>query len=415
MPQPRPSPSPLSPLQSLDMNRNDQRQSRRPSQPGLQWIKKGATKPSDIARGEVFPWPYNPSAPPLSISSDNHSAAAASSSIERKHTRPTAFHDPRQSAGPVSSFSPSSCSSYGSYIGSHLYGNGKAAPSPSGWQQNSRAMFERSVPDVNDSSGSSRLASFSPGGGECSGKRLTPAPAMQRELSSRSNDGFLFQPEEECETHYTITSTSPNHHNNNHNENIPMYTPHDQPRGHRQQLTIVPPRPFSLFPLDHDTCNTTSRRGSRDKTTATTAAKATTAGLMLESPWKSPGWKVREEKSGGGRNRSGSLLGMSAIDTENGEIPGVCRSLSLSLSSDVWFANTVVWCSCHKDYQASTFQNDDSPRLQKHQLQPSSAPTPGHQMSRNPNMIHAHLPPNTTQRQKQRWKWMVFLGYTFIH
>ncbi|KAJ9124636.1 hypothetical protein QFC24_003003 [Naganishia onofrii] len=188
-------------------------------------------------------------------------------------------------------------------------------------------MFERSVPDENDSSGSSRLASFSPGGGECSGKRLTPAPAMQRELSSRSNDGFLFQPEEECETHYTTTSTSPKT-TNNHSENIPMYTPHDQPRGHRQQLTIVPPRPFSLFPLDHDTYNTTSRRGSRDKATATAAAKATTAGLMLESPWKSPGWKVREEKSGGGRNRSGSLLGMSAIDTENGEIPGLSQRLS---------------------------------------------------------------------------------------
>ncbi|KAJ9111229.1 hypothetical protein QFC22_006604 [Naganishia vaughanmartiniae] len=367
MPQPPPSSSPLSPLQNLDLNRNDHRQSRRPSQPGLQWIKKGATKPSDIARGDAFLWPYAPSAPPLSISSDNHSAAAASA-VGQKQTRPPAFHDSRQSNGPVSSFSPSSCSSYGSYIGSHLYGNGKAAKSPSGWQQNSKIMFERSVTDENDSSGSSRFA-FSPGEVDQSGKRLTPAPAMQRELSSRSNDGFLFQPEEDSEAFHLSTNANTSNINK---ENISMYTP-IEPRRQTQQFTIVSPRPFSLFPLDHDTANITSRRGSRDKTTT----KATTAGLTLESPWKSPGWKVREAKSGsGGRDRSGSVLGRSAVEPESNELPGSPPAVVRTTSSPN------VKKSRHETRPAFTKHNvsrkpemevDGLPRLHHHALHPQES------------------------------------------
>ncbi|KAJ9104105.1 hypothetical protein QFC19_004089 [Naganishia cerealis] len=287
---PQPPTSPLSPLQSLDLNRNDRR---RPSYPGPQWSKKG-TNPSDLIKAEGFP--YAPSAPLLSIEKD--SAAAA----RQMHVRPVPAHDIRH-PGP-SSFSPSSCSSYGSYIGSHLYG--KAAQTDWHPTQGGTNKFtpisgheRRNITDENDSSASSRLA-LSPS--QHVGTRLSPAaPSMQRQLSLRSNDGFLFQAEEDLD---------PTHSENN---TTALFTPVEPSRGAAHQFTIVP-RPFAMPLHDHEGNGAVMpRRDSREKTTTT---------LKLESPWKSPGWKLREEGRPGstGRDRSGSCLGMSQLE---GEVPAV--------------------------------------------------------------------------------------------
>lgn len=267
--------SPHSPLQSLDMNRRDHRRSR-----DSQWTRpQKGTSPTDILRTEAFP--YSPSAPPLSIDKGSSS-----------RVKPMMRCAPNQ-ASPAS-FSPSSASSYGSYIGSHLYGNPVAA----GWnvhQGSSRFVASRhGIPhNENESSISSRLASSSIDGST----RLTPAPAMQRQLSSRSNDGFLF-PAEDIDL--------------NHDPD-PMFTPDDSsaPPHH----TAIVPRPFPLHIHDEDT-GPVKRRESSEK-----------HGLALESPWKSPGWKLREKENMAAnrtRDRSGSVLGMTMVEEEDNEIPKAC-------------------------------------------------------------------------------------------
>jgi hypothetical protein len=87
---------------------------------------------------------------------------------------------------------------------------------------------------------------------------------MHRQLSNRSNDGFLF--------HHDAESASSN---------------------------------LSPFGNGNQQDGDLGRRGSREKA----------MGLALESPWKSPGWKLQQ------RERSGSVV-MTSVEEEN-EVPKV--------------------------------------------------------------------------------------------
>lgn len=288
------APVPLSPLRDLDLNRQH-----RPDK-----SKQNGTKPNDVIHPPST-FGYAPSAPPLSID------------------RPSTFLSPRGQAtslSPVSPVSGSEASSYGSYIGSHLYAQ------PVGWNTQDKGPARRTptwTVGEEEMSISGRLASSGSSDGFRGNnyqqqqfqaqfsnqqqaqptQRLTPAPAMHRQLSSRSNDGFLF-PSEDLDS------------NIQHNS---MFTPDATSRASSSQHQHPAPHPFG-YPTSYqnEDAYPGTRKGSHEQH----------VGLTLESPWKSPGWKVQQRENA--RERSGSVV-MASVEEVN-EIPKVSHYLSWTVS-----------------------------------------------------------------------------------
>lgn len=279
----RPPVSSHSPLQALDLNRPSQRRPR----PDKPWNARGKS-PHDVMRGgETFA--YAPSGTPLSIERGER--------IQRPQ-KPTLEARTQRGMGPVSSsFSPSSASSYGSVIGSGWYA-GQGGVAWNAGQGSSRGSGSRhALPTDENDYAASRLAITSTNGQNTG---LSLAPRMQRQLSGRSNDGFLFSAEDmdfnpEPTTVYTPSGSAPTH-------------------------TVVP-KPFPWHLQEEEAASFAKRRVSGEK-----------GASGLDSPWKSPGWKVREREEAGSRvrERAGSLLGMTVEEEEN-EIPRVSPAVRVIL------------------------------------------------------------------------------------
>lgn len=277
------APVPLSALRDLDLN-----QQQRPDK-----SKQNGTKPNDIVRPTPL-FSYAPSAPPLSI--------------DPKFLSPRGQHT---SLSPVSPVSGSEASSYGSYIGSHLYAQ------PVGWNTQEKGSGRRAGTwnvGEEEMSISGRLASSGSSDGfrinnnyhhpqqlqqqqypqhAQPTQRLTSARAMQRQLSSRSNDGFLF-PSEDLDS------------NIQHNS---MFTPDAASHASTSSQEHVIPQPFCTYNHQNDDAYLVNGKGSEGRH----------VGLALESPWKSPGWKVQQREKA--RERSGSVV-MASVEEVN-EIPKV--------------------------------------------------------------------------------------------
>lgn len=272
--------SPLSPLSPLDLNRNAPRRSRLDSR------NAQSTSPKQVSHpGMTFP--YAPSGTPLSID---------------RIARPVnPVYEARQRGSTTASScepSSSSVSSYGSVIGSHWYAGqgGLGWNAQQGMSKGSRSrhgvMMDENDPSVR------RAPTF------CESKHpgLSP-PRMQRQLSARSNDGFLFSSED--------LVADP--------DASSVYSPSGPATKH-----AVVPKPFPWHLQEEESAGLVRRGLSSDNRTS-----------GLESPWKSPGWTGREREEGRrARERTGSLLGMTVEEEEN-EIPKVShRASSCEIRND---------------------------------------------------------------------------------
>lgn len=274
--------SPLSPLSPLDLNRNAPRRPRPDNRNAY------ATSPKQVSHlGMTFP--YAPSGTPLSIDRIPRPVNPALDARQRGSTTASSACEP----------SSSSVSSYGSVIGSHWYA-GQGGMGTRAQQGTSKGSGTRRAVMVDEND---QLMLLAPASADGKDPGLSPAPRMHRQLSARSNDGFLF-PTEDLVADPDASS---------------VYSP----LGPAPKHTVVP-KPFPWHLQEEEPAGL-GRRGLSSDNRAS----------GLESPWKSPGWTGREREEGRrARERAGSLLGMTVEEEEN-EIPKVShRAWSCEIRND---------------------------------------------------------------------------------